>query len=270
LNGTLYIELIEYERMANHQYDNPPVEEALCEFHFLPSEEWDLMLPALFREKIKTAYPGKARQQNLVAAELGYSPQLNEPGITLKQGLTKYLFPSSDEKKMIGLAPDILSIHVLRPYDGWVDFQQRIKESLAAYVEVTKDSNVRRISMRYINKIEIPVPTIGQAVDLDIYFTSSPKIPANLPQNLSSFIVRNEFLYEEEYPIRMMFTLSDLKIPDPNFVALLLDIEAVQEWENPIGVEEALESLEILKAKQSKVFESLITDDTRRLFDATA
>lgn len=34
---------------TRRRYRNPPIEEALCEFYFDPSEEWDLTIPGKLR-----------------------------------------------------------------------------------------------------------------------------------------------------------------------------------------------------------------------------
>lgn len=34
------------------RYSNPPIEEAVCEFRFLPAEEWDLTMPGRLQSEI--------------------------------------------------------------------------------------------------------------------------------------------------------------------------------------------------------------------------
>jgi uncharacterized protein (TIGR04255 family) len=257
--------------MSNKQYLHPPVEEAICEFHFLHKEEWDMLLPALYREQIKDVYSGKPRTQNLVEAELGYSQQLNESGITFKQGITRYLFSTPDEINRVGIAPNILSVHFLHPYGGWEKFYHRIQGALRKYLELAKPSGVLRISLRYINRIKIPFPEDGH-LSLETYFAAPPSVPESFSKNLlTSFSLRNEFLYGEDKPVRLTVSFSDLKTPDPTLSEFLLDIEASEEWAPDDNltpaIDDILEALNKLKNSESEVFETFVTDEMRRLFD---
>lgn len=249
--------------MTRHKYNNPPIEEALCEFRFAPGPAWNLTVPGLFYEKIKDAYPGEPQQQNLIQAEvqIGQVPANSE--VALRQGMTKLLFQSADAKKLVGVGYDLLSIHSLRPYEGWESFGPRINESFQAYLEVAKPVGVTRIALRYINRIAI---SANQAIQLNEYFTIYPQLPDGVPGNISGFLNRTESIYED-IPIRLAIILSDVVGPVEEAV-FILDLEASQDWvEKPLAVEEALSNLHELKQREGQAFESLITDRARELFD---
>ena len=40
---------------GRRRYRNPPIEEALCEFYFDPSEEWDLTIPGKLHTSLATS-----------------------------------------------------------------------------------------------------------------------------------------------------------------------------------------------------------------------
>ena len=163
--------------MTRHKYNNPPIEEALCEFRFAPSSPWNLTVPGLFYEKIKAVYPGEPRQQNLIQAELQIGQEPANAEVALRQSMAKLLFQSADAKKLVGVGYDTLSIHSLRPYEGWEYFGQRIDESFQTYLEVAKPTGVTRIAIRYINRIAI---SGNQDVDLSEYFTEPHGLPPKL------------------------------------------------------------------------------------------
>jgi len=248
--------------MSHRQYQNPPIEEAVCEFRFAPSLQWNLTVPGLLYEKIKTNYPGEPKQQNLIQAEFQIGQLPINPGFALKQGTTKLLFQSTDGKKLVGVGPDMLSIHSLRPYEGWDSFAERIKESFHSYIEVAKPQGIKHLALRYINKIVIP----EQNIDLGKYFTVYPLIPEGIPDNVSSFLVRTQTIYTD-IPIVLKIALSDIANPDeqPGFI---LDLELSQNYEQEsLNTQESLATLYELKLRERKVFESLITEHTRELFD---
>jgi len=251
--------------MSHRKYKNSPIEEAVCEFRFAsdPGLQWNLTVPGLLYEKIKHSYPGEPKQQNLIQTEFQVGLQLPiNPGFAFKQGTTKLLFQSADTKKLVGVGPDMLSIHSLRPYEGWDSFAKRINESFRSYIEVAKPHGIKHLALRYINKIAIP----EQNIDLGKYFTVYPLIPEGIPDNVSSFLVRTQTIYTD-IPIVLKITLSDIVNPDGQPV-FILDIELSQNYEQEsLDIQASLAALHELKQRERKAFESLITDHTRELFD---
>lgn len=251
--------------MKRHQYRNPPIEEAVCELRFVPGSTWNLTVPGLFYEKVRDSYPGEPRQQNLIATEVQINPQPTSPHeITVSQGVTKLLFPSANNQRLVGVGPDVLSIHILRPYQGWDEFHSKINEALQAYQEVTKPIGVKRIALRYINRIVIPRE---QPLDLSEYFTIPPQIPKNFPSTVSAFLTRIELGYED-LPIKLALTFSDAIAPAGQ-TEFIIDLEISQDWtDKSLPLQDALSHLDELKQRERQAFEDLITDRARELFDA--
>ncbi|MFN6540064.1 MAG: TIGR04255 family protein [Nostoc sp. EkiNYC01] len=249
--------------MTRRDYLNPPIEEAVCEFRFAPSTAWNLTVPGLFYEKIRDFYPGEPRQQNLIAAEIIAGKMPANPEVTTRTSVTKLLFSSVDAKRLVGVGSDLLSVHSLRPYEGWEDFNKRIDQAFQAYLEVAKPLGVTRIALRYINRIVIPSV---ESVKLNDYFTAYPQIPDGVPSNMSGFVTRTESIYDD-IPVRLVIILADAEAPEGQ-LEFMLDLDISQDWaETPLSLEEALSNLNELKQREGQVFENLITDRTRGLFD---
>ena len=249
--------------MTRRDYFNPPIEEAVCEFRFAPSAEWNLTVPGLVYEKIRDSYLGEPRQQNLVAAEAIAGRMPANPELIAKMSFSKLLFSSEDAKKLVGVGPDLLSVHSLRPYEGWGNFKKRIDQALKAYLEVSKPVGVTRIALRYINRIVIPSV---ESVELYDYFTAYPQIPDGIPSNMSAVLTRTESIFDD-IPVKLVIILADTEAPKGQ-LAFMLDLDVSQDWaEKPLSLEEAVSSLHELKEREGQVFETLITDRTRELFD---
>ncbi|MEI1374550.1 TIGR04255 family protein [Nostoc sp. UHCC 0926] len=249
--------------MTRRQYRNPPIAEAVCEFRFAPGQAWNLTVPGLFYEKIRDLYTGEPQQQNLIVTEFKSGQIPANPDLTVTQGVTKLLFPSADATKLVGVGPDTLSIHSLRPYEGWDEFSHRIDQAFQFYLEVAKPVGVTRIAIRYINQIAI---SVDEAVELSEYFSVYPQLPDGVPSKISGFVTRTESIYED-IPIRLAITLSDAGAPSGE-VVFILDLEVSQTWiEKSLSLKEVLSNLHELKSREGQVFESLITDRTRELFD---
>ena len=250
------------------RYRNPPIDEAVCEFRFHPSQDWDLTIPGRLHGRISDDYPGKPRQQKVFEAKLeaqGGRP----PSMTYGEGLAKVQLVTEDGTRMVGVGHDVLSVHMLRPYQqpnapeqsGWDEFRPRVARALEAYWEVTEPLGVGRIGIRYINKIIIP----EQAIEVADYFVSAPPDVSGVPDRMSGFASRVEYVYDDE--VRLVLTQGTAPAPSGH-VGFLLDIDVIWESEHPVGRDKALIKAEDLRTREREAFEALITDKARELFDA--
>lgn len=251
--------------MERRKYRNPPIEEAICEFRFVPSQEWDPTVPGRFYEKIRETYSAKPREQRVVEAGFQVSRQSVDSSMRLKQGVAKVQFPTEDGKRLVAIGPDVMSVHVLRPYPGWEeDFRSRITQALQAYEDVTAPKGVRQIGLRYINQIVLE----GDSISLDEYFTSPPRTPDSFPKQTSAIFSRIESFYKDD-PIRLVVTFASVQAPEGKS-AFLLDLDLV--WmsdDSIIAFDDVMNKVEELRHRERDAFEALITDRAREVFDAT-
>lgn len=247
---------------GRRQYRNPPIEEALCEIRFVPGPEWDPTLPGLIYQSLKAEYPQKPRTQNVLEAGVTIPDGGGGPSFQVQQNASRVQFRSADDRRLVGVGPDVLSAHLLRPYSSWEQFRDQIVQALAAYSSVAEPTAISRIGVRYINQIVLA----ADVVDLNEYFTSPPEPPETLPQTLRSFLVRMEAAYEDE-PIRVITTFASNDAARGR-TAFILDIDVVGEWPEQLGLESAMEAIDDLRSRERVAFESLITDRAREVFDA--
>ena len=253
-------------KVSVHQYQNPPILEAVCEVWFAPAnEEWNISYPWLFYERVKSIYTGAPKEQKLVRLEpppTGLPEKETSPFTVVEQ--SKTLFSLADDTALVAIGPNVLSTHVKRPYPGWDVFRGRIAEALTEYIGVANPTGVRKIGLRYINQVTIaePQPNVAD------YFTTPP---ANvLPGELTTdnFLSRSEYLYQDE-PIRIVISFARTDAP-PAVSAYLLDIDLVWQWPaGPLPIESVMAKIDELRRRERIIFERLITDRARGLFDAT-
>lgn len=144
------------------RYRNPPVIEALCEFRFEPGQPWDLAVPGLVYEKIRDDFP-KRRQARVLEARITARPsEVGQEILTTD----RMQFLRKDEKALIQVGRDLLAVNHLRPYPSWQAFLPLIRQGLSAYREAAHPSGLSRVGLRYINRIEIP----GPSIKLEDYF----------------------------------------------------------------------------------------------------
>lgn len=253
--------------MERRWYKNPPIEEALVEFRFEPSQEWDLTMPGRLHGELREAYPGKPRQQNVVQASL-VAQQGQAPNFEVREGLGKVQLVTDDASRLVAIGPDVLSVHMLRPYQqgeegsGWGEFRPRIIQALSAYWGVAEPSGVQRVGLRYINKVVVP----ESSVEVARYLKAAPPSVEGLPEQLGGFVGRVEYVYPDD--VRLVVSHATVDAPEGH-VAFLMDIDLIWQSNGVVDKDAALSIADDLRARERDVFEALITDDARSLFDAS-
>ena len=250
------------------QYRNPPIEEALCEFRFEPGQEWDLTIPGRLHVQLSKDYSGKPQQQKFVDVSLD-AQKGKPPKLSYGEGLAKVQLFTEDGKRIVAVGQDVLSIHMLRPYQdphrtdsGWDEFQQRIEQALDVYWDEVQPKGVLWVSIRYINKIVIP----KEAVEVESYLKCALPDVKGLPDHQNSFLSRAGYVYGDG--VHLVLAQRSIDAPPPNQVEFLLDIDVIWANTEPVGKDVALAKAVDLRDRERDAFEAVITDKARELFDA--
>jgi uncharacterized protein (TIGR04255 family) len=248
--------------MPSEPYPNPPITEALIEFQFVPGDmEWDLTVPGRMWGKLHLDYPSKPTEQST----FDFDPDLPESDSGLSEPsnsiVIKVLFSDESDSRKLAIGKNLLSVHILNPYEGWSKFSKRTTKALSSYWEELSPIGVRRIVLRYLNHIVVPQTKFI----LHDYFPYAPTKPTELPDTLSNFITKVEFPYEEGG--FTVLTITPIRVNQSQEKhKFLFDLELVWIFEDPIGQDEVLAKVEILRERERVAFESYITDKTRGLF----
>lgn len=252
--------------MSRRQYSNPPIEEAVCEFHFHPNQEWNLTVPGRLHAELGSEYSGKPQEQKGV--EVVLEAQKEGPS-TLKygEGLARVQLVTENGKRRVGVGQNVLSVHMMRPYNnpsdsesgGWDEFQPRIEKAFDAYWKITQPKGVRRIGIRYINKIVIP----QTAARIENYLKCALPDVDGLPDRVNNFMSRVDYAYADG--VRLVLSQGSINAL-ADHIEFLLDLEVVWENTEPIAKNDALKVVEDLRNRERKAFEIVITEETRNLF----
>lgn len=240
-------------------YRNPPIIQAVCEYSFEPSQTWDWTVPGLFYNEVKDDFP-KKREQNVLHVELQAGPNVMPPAV--KGGMASVQFLTEDEKTLIQVGPDAIAAHRLRPYTGWENFKPIILRAVEVYTKVAKPTGIRRLGLRFINRIEIPGKT---EVRIEDYLLAAPKVPEELPQTFGSWAQRVEIPYTQlEGALRLQS--GSVRAEDRKGAVFMLDLDFVSGVNQPLPLGEAERRLEIAHTEVERAFEACITNEARRLF----
>ncbi len=239
-------------------YENPPLVEALCEFRFLTTQEWDLTLPGIFYQEIKRELPRK-QEQNAFELQVkpGRSIDMPEIGGTVQP---RVQFLSDDETRLVQLGPGMLSVNQLQPYGKWHDFKARILHTVESYYRVAAPSALARIGLRYINRVDIPAER-----PVSRYFVYRPHLPEDIRQEPKNILLRTEIEHKQSNGI-LLYTLASTPSEKDHVHSLLYDLDFVTLDAADLGLGGISEWIERAHSHIEAAFEAGISDELRATF----
>ncbi len=236
-----------------------PITEALIDFRVSVSKQLDGSTFSDLKESLRNGYPNVEERRGAEAA-IAFGPGHLLATRTRDLGVQGFFLKSADGLNVAQFRVDGFTFNRLKPYTSW---EQVLPEALhlwKTYVDKASPDYVSRLALRYINHLNIPLPI----EDFSQYLTSSPVVPPDLPQDISSFLTR-VVLHEPESGLAANVTQALEKGLDPSSVAVILDIDAYKTGEfDPRGAEVA-EVLEALHVFKNRIFFGSVTDHALRL-----
>lgn len=244
------------------EYNNPPIIESVCEIRFTDDTNWDITVPGLVFEDIRTEYPQK-EQRTTQEINISMSDTSSPRASSQIKRQDYAVFLTDDKKSRIQVGPRVLAINRLRPYPTWNVFKLQINyafDKLRGRVEL---SGIQRIGLRFINKIEIQKE--NNLVNLDKYFEFRPFCGERLPQTHGDFIVGCVFPYSDERDLcRIEF--SSAMPENKGSLAFLLSLDYFLAKPRSIPVAQSMDWIEEAHGKIENLFEGCILPPLREIF----
>jgi len=172
-----------------------------------------------------------------------------------------YLYTSVDGKYIVQARLDGFTLSRLQPYDNWESFRDEGKRLWEHYIAIAMPNLVSRLALRYINRLELPMPF----KDFKEYILTTPEIAPALPQGLKTFFMRLEVPHDEYQAIAIVTETIE---PPPNdqFLPLIFDIDVIHEAQFSPGSTEIWQTFEQLRNFKNEIFFNSLTDKAKELF----
>ena len=127
---------------------------------------------------------------------------------------------------------------------------------------MAKPTSIERIALRYINRLELPLPFS----DFKEFVRTAPDIAPGLPQALSHFLMQLQIPSPDNEAIAIITETIEKPIGDPPVLPFILDIDAVSKRRLEPTDSSLWERFEKLHAWKNQIFFESITDKTVELF----
>jgi len=241
------------------RYKFAPIREAIFdiridEFKYSEIEDFEKI-----HKKIIDAYPHKKKTIDYKATiEFKENENLKNETKTQFRG---FIFSNENQKRKVQVRLDGFTFNMLNPYTEWEEFSTEALRLWQIISTELKPNKIERIALRYINRIEIPIP-FGKFQD---FITNIPPIPKCLPQQFESFFMQTQTPINE---INAKVILTEtIEQPKNDLLPFILDIDIFKPWSDITDSKKLKLEFDLLRNSKNKIFENCITDYTRKLFN---
>ena len=240
--------------------DKAPITEALIDLRVRLPESPSLEHLEAFRDAVKETYPDcrTRRKWHTRFALHNEEPPAVE---TESGGPDGFILTSRDGAQVVQARLDGFTFSRLKPYERWEQLRDSAQELWKTYCDSASPLMITRIAVRYINRIELPLPF----EDLGEWLETRPELGPKLPQGLAGYFFRANIPFDKP-PGFVNVTQS---IEPGNYkdrVPLIFDIDAFSTQELPPDDNGVWKKFEDLREIKNRVFFESITKKTKDMF----
>ena len=237
--------------MTTRHYSRPPIVEAIIDFQVKLPEG----VATADLERCQDAAYSDRKALNVTVDGVDFGRE----GSTVKTSRhVGFLFTSSDEKQLFQARRDGFTVHRLAPYLGWELFRDEARRVWDIYCRVARPQRVKRVAVRYLNQLHLPLP-IAEITD---FLRTFPEVSPELPQALAGFAMELNIPLPD---IKSTLLLRERVNPPavPGMASVVLDIDLFRSDEIPPDDAGVWAFIETLRARKNAIFEACITNRVR-------
>lgn len=238
-------------------YENAPIVEAVIDIQ-VENESFSEESFTQFSKSISGRYDKKSPVNE---AQF----QINVPNGDVKKDFKNigYRFVSNQADRVIITKGKGFTFSNLPKYKGWSDFSAEAKEHWLNFIRFLKPKKVRRIAVRYINKINIPAPS---GVELKDYFNIYPELSDEVSPSINGAYMQVKIPQPDlGKNYASVINLATAEPDEPGFVTIVLDIDVFALVDIEPTETQLWTILNQLREKKNTLFEAAIKDSIREL-----
>jgi len=238
-----------------------PAREALIDIQFEPSVE--RLAIEDFCKQLTTEFP---KQSDLWEAFVGFSLDGKQLPPNATHTVIGKRLDSNEVPHVLQCRTTGFTFSRLSPYGEWQDLRNEAHRLWTIFHAVVRPQTVKRIAVRYINEIKLPLPMD----DFGDYLVCPPNVPESLPQTVSGFLHRVISPDDSNNCVAAITQAVEGAPVSQNgqmFVNLILDIDVFRTVTLDCGnFGEIWGVLDVLRDQKNKVFFGYLTEKTVEMF----
>lgn len=238
------------------KYKNAPIREAVFDVRVDKIDVQSVEDIRRYKEQLPKEYQNELKKVNFTG--FFQVADNTEPESKTKSDLTGYIYATSQNNRQIQARLDGFTLNILRPYDSWETHFEEFLKYWMLYKSLFKPNSIQRIAVRFINRIEIPIPF----KDFDDFIINMPPIPKELPQVFNNFFMQIQVPCSDN--LRNAIITQTMEPANEKVLPLILDLDIFQE--RGLAHDTLIDNFTQMRLIKNELFENYITDETRKLF----
>lgn len=248
--------------IQKRHYSRAPITEALIDIRVLAADSITLQDLQKLSTMLESNYP---QRQDMFMGQVEIGPSSDGTATTVHIG---YIFRELNGRHVVQARLDGFTFSRLAPYESWTPFRDEAKRVWEIYRSVVKPKVVTRVAVRYINRLDLPLPIM----ELTDYIVNSPDVPPGIPFGaLSGFFMQLQIPQPDIDSMlvinQVLPTTREEDSDSSEQVSVILDFDLFREGNLNPSEDQIWEHLERLHERKNMAFEASITDSTRRLIE---
>ena len=237
---------------------NAPIMEALIDFRISratsPITEASL---EVLRASLQNSYPIAERQSMAQFEIKAGTPQPNP-----EARFRGFMFKSSDQLRIVQFRIDGFTYNRLKPYPTWEEILPEAIRLWRIYVTTTGPEAINRAAVRYINRLQLPLPNTG----LSEYLEAPPQVPEGYQALMKGFLTR--VTLSAPHGLSAIVTTASQPSLGTSDVTIILDIDVFSDTAELAPDDARLEpTLERLRTLKNRLFFESLTEVAVRVFE---
>ncbi len=234
-----------------------PITEAVIEFQVSLPSTFDYSELKNLSDSLRDEYPD-ITPQRFIKGEMRAEAGDKLSGQIRHKGLMGYILKNKNKAEVLQLKADRFTFNKLAPYTKWDDIFPKALKFWKLYKDTCKPENINRLTLRYINHLNIP----KSATNLNEYLEALPSIPKNLDATITNFLTRIQIQNHESNFVGIITQTPFLSTVDSNYATIILDLDVVKEFDrlNPENEANIKQTFEQLREFRTKIFFESISE----------
>jgi uncharacterized protein (TIGR04255 family) len=241
---------------TERHYEKAPITEAIIDLRVKLPEGVSLSDLERVHEMVVEEYPER-KNRNLLETRMEVGKSVATSSRSTHIG---FLCSSSDSRQVFQARRDGFTMSRLAPYQTWAHLRDEARRLWDVYREITSPAAIERVAVRYINRLDLPLPL----ADFRDYVRTAPEVSPDLPQGLAGFFFQVT-IPQEDIGSTLLLNEAMVEPASPNVVSVVLDIDLFRTNGLSSKEEDLWNLLEKLRERKNEVFEACITDKLREL-----
>ena len=247
--------------MSQKHYSKAPIVEAIVDIQVKMAEGFSPETFDSVHAELEERFPVKAPMKmfemrmgaDAITGEGSHSSTATDIGLRLT---------NNDNSRVIQLRTNGFTYSHMPPYTEWKVLRDEAYQAWLLFIAKCKPKTVVRCALRFVNRVDIPKPSI----EMPEYFHLYPEIPTGIPQDVSGMFMQ---LQMPQSDLEGMAIINQAVVDPttPGTMSVLLDFDLFQVRDYAPEDETIWHLLDKLRARKNELFEACITDETRRLID---